>query len=475
MIGKKIRKLLFLLIVLELFQLLPLNTAQAVPSFARQTGMPCNECHTVFPELTPFGRIFKLGGYVLSKSSKPYEFPPPLAGMAQASYTDSKGLTSGVAPFDSTNRATDRINLPQQLSLFYGGRIYDKIGAFVQGTYDGVSNKIFLDMTDIRYSNNTIVWGKNLIYGLTINNSPTVQDVWNTTPAWGFPFASSSVASTPAAGAIIDGALDQQVGGMGAYVLWNNLIYLEGTVYRTARNGITKPLGAGTATEQVVDGAAPYWRLALEQRWKNHFFTIGTYGMQANIFPAGNRSGAADRFTDIAFDAQYQFMGTIEAEHMQEHMQMDGEHKAKAGNHIITAHATWIHENQDWKASFPLGNTAKKSGDLNTFKINGNYIYRTPIGDFGGSAGFFSTTGNKDTLLYPTNPVDGSRTGRPDSNGFIFELDYQRTEITKFLSLKCSLQYTLYNKFNGTHSNYDGFGRDASDNNTLYALVWLMF
>ena len=82
MVGGKLRKLFFLPVVLELLQLLPLNTAQAVPSFARQTGMPCNECHTVFLELTPFGRIFKLGGYVPGKSSKPYEFPPPLAGMA---------------------------------------------------------------------------------------------------------------------------------------------------------------------------------------------------------------------------------------------------------------------------------------------------------------------------------------------------------------------------------------------------------
>ena len=37
----------------------------AVPSFARQTGMTCAACHTVFPELTPFGREFKLNGYVL--------------------------------------------------------------------------------------------------------------------------------------------------------------------------------------------------------------------------------------------------------------------------------------------------------------------------------------------------------------------------------------------------------------------------
>lgn len=27
-----------------------------VPSFARQTGMACEVCHTAFPELTHFGR-----------------------------------------------------------------------------------------------------------------------------------------------------------------------------------------------------------------------------------------------------------------------------------------------------------------------------------------------------------------------------------------------------------------------------------
>src|ERR1700680_5206504 len=37
--------------------------AQALPSFARQTGQPCGTCHTAFPGLTPFGRRFKLLGY----------------------------------------------------------------------------------------------------------------------------------------------------------------------------------------------------------------------------------------------------------------------------------------------------------------------------------------------------------------------------------------------------------------------------
>ena len=39
------------------------RSAQALPSFARQTGQPCGTCHTSFPGLTPFGRRFKLLGY----------------------------------------------------------------------------------------------------------------------------------------------------------------------------------------------------------------------------------------------------------------------------------------------------------------------------------------------------------------------------------------------------------------------------
>ena len=32
------------------------SKANATPGFARQTGLSCQACHTIFPELTPFGR-----------------------------------------------------------------------------------------------------------------------------------------------------------------------------------------------------------------------------------------------------------------------------------------------------------------------------------------------------------------------------------------------------------------------------------
>ena len=62
--SKNVRGALLVAVLAGSVAVAPL--AQAVPSFARQTGMACAACHTVFPELTSFGRMFKASGYVLS-------------------------------------------------------------------------------------------------------------------------------------------------------------------------------------------------------------------------------------------------------------------------------------------------------------------------------------------------------------------------------------------------------------------------
>jgi hypothetical protein len=61
--------------------------------------MTCAACHTVFPELTPFGREFKLNGYVLdnikqitgididSHQTLALNSIPPISMMVQISYT----------------------------------------------------------------------------------------------------------------------------------------------------------------------------------------------------------------------------------------------------------------------------------------------------------------------------------------------------------------------------------------------------
>ncbi len=114
------------------------------------------------------------------------------------------------------------------VSFFWGGAITENIGMFAQVTYappppggftDAFGHTWTWDNVDVRYANTTSIHGIHVIYGITANNNPSVQDPWNTTPAWGFPYAASTIAPTPAAGTLIDGAFAAHVGGVGAYAL----------------------------------------------------------------------------------------------------------------------------------------------------------------------------------------------------------------------------------------------------------------
>src|SRR3978361_316818 len=60
--------------------------AHAVPSFAIQTGQPCAACHigAFGPQLTPYGRDFKLHGYTASDGK---DHGLPLAFTTQSSFT----------------------------------------------------------------------------------------------------------------------------------------------------------------------------------------------------------------------------------------------------------------------------------------------------------------------------------------------------------------------------------------------------
>ena len=59
-------KTLGLIVLAALLLMLFKPEAHAVPSYSRQTGLPCASCHFAPPELTPFGRKFKLDGYVFT-------------------------------------------------------------------------------------------------------------------------------------------------------------------------------------------------------------------------------------------------------------------------------------------------------------------------------------------------------------------------------------------------------------------------
>lgn len=63
--------------------------------YARQTGQPCATCHTAFLELTPFGRRFKLGGYMLDGGDCK---GPPFGVMLQPTFTNTQAAQPASQP-----------------------------------------------------------------------------------------------------------------------------------------------------------------------------------------------------------------------------------------------------------------------------------------------------------------------------------------------------------------------------------------
>jgi hypothetical protein len=397
-----------------------------------------------------FGRQFKLNGYVWDRPDVPFI---PIAAMLQTSFTHTaEGQPGGAAPHFNAN---DNVAL-DQLSLFYAGKIAPHVGAFVQGTYDGVAGTAALDNVDIRFANQGTVASTDVIYGVSLNNNPTVQDLWNTTPAWGFPFASAPLAPTPAAATLIDGGLVQQVAGLTAYTLWHQLLYVEVGAYRTLPAGVQRTVGIAPEGEQQIDGFTPYWRLALQRAWGQHYVSLGTFGLHAAVFPGREQRAGHDRLTDVGADASYEF---------------------QTGPHQATLYVTLITEHQHLTASQALGNASRGSDSLTTFRTQASYNFAQT---YGVTLGYFQTTGSTDTGLYQPAPVSGSASGSPNSRGFITELAWvpfgkATSWLQPWLNVRLNLQYVAYLKFNGAHSNYDGFGRNASANNTLYLLSWFAF
>ncbi len=166
----------------------------------------------------------------------------------------------------------------------------------IQLTYANDGGTIGIDNTDLRFADEMLLPNNGtLTYGLSLNNNPTVQDLWNSTPAWGFPYAASNANVSPLAGTAINGAFAQNVAGLSAYLYWNESLYAEVGGYRSAQQGITNQLTGGAGpldgtASNVVSGLAPYWRLAYEYDWGRNTLEAGVYGLDVKVFP-GSASG----------------------------------------------------------------------------------------------------------------------------------------------------------------------------------------
>jgi hypothetical protein len=434
------------------------SLAQAVPSFAQQTGQPCSSCHigAFGPQLTAFGRAFKIGGY--TQTGGDTTTPIPLSLMLLGSYSNTTKGQGGPAANnygDNGNFAMD------QISVFAGGRIADYAGAFVQVTFNGIDSSFHLDNTDLRLTTPFDVGDTELRVGLDINNGPTVQDPYNSTYAWGYPYVASALVPTPAAQPLLANGLTGNSLGATLYAWYDRSLYLEAGLYNTYGPSLLSWTGNAYGPGSTSN-PAPYLRAAYEWNWNGQSAHVGAIFLHSNINPATSAFtsiGALghDSYTDYAIDGGYQYIGD--------------------GTHIVSLLGIFDHEHQNLSGTFNAGSASQASNDLNQIRLTATYYY---LQTYGVTASWQKTWGTPDPGLYAPAPLTGSANGKPNSNAFIFEADYVPFGKTDswagpWVNLKLGVQYTLYTQFNGGTSNYDGSGRNAGDNNALYVFAWMIF
>lgn len=421
--------------------------AQAVPAFAIQTGQPCQACHVggFGPQLTPFGRNFKLNGY----TSRSGGFTLPVSAMVVSSYVrTNKDQAPGMPP--NGYGANDNFGL-DQASIFLAGGV-GHFGAFVQTTYDGVGKSWHWDNLDVRAIAKASIKGVDALFGLSFNNAPTVQDVWNTLPGWGFPYTTSAVAPAPGSAPII-GSFAQNTLGITGYAWLDNQFYLEVGGYQSPGASFLIHAGVDPTSPGSIAGTAPYARVAWQKTFPDKNFQIGGFVMDVNINPGLDiTTGTTDHFTDLGVDASYQWY----ASH----------------NDVFTVNARYTHEDQDLHASQLLGAATNVRQTLEDVRADASYYWHDQIGL---TLGAFKTWGSSDPLLYASNNIP-----RPDSSGFLVQLDGTpwgagHSPLGPRFNIRVGVQYTNYFNFDGSSLNYDGTGRNAADNNTFRVFTWVAY
>ena len=423
--------------------------ARAVPAFAAQTGRPCQACHVggFGPQLTPFGREFKLGGY----TDRADKWTVPFSAMAVASYLRTQ--KDQAAPPASGFGRNDNTAL-DQVSLFLAGGFGPHLGAFVQTTYDGIGRSWTWDNLDVRATTTTEIKGVKVVWGASLNNNPTVQDAWNTTPAWGFPYTSSALAPSPATAPLLAGALAQNTLGLTGYAWINAKLFLEAGAYGSPdRNTLTR-LGADPLSPGNIHGLAPYGRIAYQAMTEAGTVEVGVFGLRAEIFPGRDRTtGLTDRYTDLGVDASYQ--RTLE------------------NSDVLTLNARYIDEQQTLNATCALAGAGSScaGNHLRDIRADASYYWRNKIG---ATVGVFDTFGSANPILN-----SGNRTFKPDSAGVTLQLDATpfggEPQPARRANVRVGVQYTFYTRFNGARSNFDSAGANAADNNTLRVFTWFAF
>jgi hypothetical protein len=408
-----------------LLMTLCVTQTQALPSFARQTGKDCSGCHVgaFGPQLTPAGVKFKISGYTDS-DDQPGKIP--LSGMFITSFSKTSADQNPPPEHLGSN---NNLKLDEAV-LFYAGRISQYLGAFVEVAYNGVDQNVSLDQVDIRFSKTHDLAEKEMVWGVSLNNNPGVQDPFNTMPVWSFPYTSSPAGfGTGEAATLINDGLGERVLGASAYAFYDKSFYGELGFYQSLSPSFQKQLGHGEDLQQL--GSNVYWRLAYTKDFKSKNFHAGIFGWNATVKPDRSVDMPSNKYRDVGVDASYQYLGTR--------------------RHVATFNGSYIHEKM-------TDHSTGQSNSLKEARLNASYYFDQT---WGGSLGLFSTRGTD---------------AAASTNGNLMQVDWTpwgKESVSApapfgWANLRLGAQYWMYNNFAGDTEN-------AKDRNTLYLFAWTSF
>lgn len=122
---------LTLTLTLLLSSILFTQTVQAVPAFARQTGMECNSCHFQnFPALNSFGRVFRAGGYIMAGTQTMIEGQNELT---LPSTLNASIITKIRYQLDgAVDDSRGEIQWPDEAAILVGGRAAEHVGFLME-------------------------------------------------------------------------------------------------------------------------------------------------------------------------------------------------------------------------------------------------------------------------------------------------------------------------------------------------------
>ena len=157
--------------------------------------------------------------------------------------------------------------------------------------------------------------------------------------------------------------------------------------------------------------------------------------MTANVIHDLTIPSPTDKFTDVGWDAQFQYLSDV---------------------HFITARVSYIYEWEKLDGSLAIGNAANQKNQLTDFNASVTYAYDAR---YSVTLGYFNTTGSTD--LDPTTGTSffGTLNGSPNTSGEIIDIGYSPWSrggpaFWPWLNTRLGVKFLHYDKLQGASTDY---------------------